>query len=477
MLLCGFLVAGKGFDTKTGMLQWARAVVGEETAANEQRNHWKPRGGASGGWKMVNGVSSLFSPMAAAVGSTWEEWELQRIGIAIQMWSGPGARDNLRARHLKRWLSEKPKGWRADKKTALKNAPPRWRTWSIVKVARLLLDHGDELREKLSFDEEPDFIMETGERILMMEKRNAQLEEQLRAAKRTAEKTAEALRKSNERKREGREERLKANSAKVQKRIEVALERMKRKAEEQTVADKKELDAAKAAAVEGQRERVEQLETQVSVARKRARTVEGKAADAVRNIERAQDAEHELEASKARVDEIIQFYGAAAEAKRKGLEIQKQMASMPTWQMVRPKGTGRGAKTLEPQHRVLVWELLSMGTPLASIGKIIVAVVTRAVPWLQPVEPTVDLLREIRFELQIAEEAMAARRVAEAVRVRQLGLDQTTKFHVPSMVTSVLVDPPTTSRSRWSSSVRHTGQAVPPRSTRRCQWRRSASRG
>ena len=442
VLLCGFLVAGKGFDTKTGMLQWARAVVGEETAANEQRNHWKPQGGASGGWKMVSGVSSLFSPMAAAVGSTWEEWELQRIGIAIQMWSGPGARDNLRARHLKRWLSEKPKGWRADKKTALKNAPPRWRTWSIVKVARLLLDHGDELREKLSFDEEPDFIMETGERILMMEKRNGQLEEQLRAAKRTAEKTAEALRKSNERKREGREERLKANSAKVQKRIEVALERMKRKAEEQTVADKKELDAAKAAAVEGQRERVEQLETQVSVARKRARTVEGKAADAVRNIERAQGAEHELEASKARVDEIIQYYGAASDAKQKGQELQKRFNSMPQFQLVRPKGTGRGAKTLEPEHRILIWELLSLGTPVAIIGKVIVAVVLRTAPWMEPVEPTPELLREVRFELQIAEECMAARRVGEAIRVRQLGLDQTTKFHVPSMVSSVLIDPP-----------------------------------
>ena len=36
---------------------------------------------------------------------------------------------------------------------------------------------------------------------------------------------------------------------------------------------------------------------------------------------------------------------------------------------------------------------------------------------------------------------MAGRRVAEAWKVRQLGLDETTKFHDPSMVTSVLVQP------------------------------------
>ena len=43
--------------------------------------------------------------------------------------------------------------------------------------------------------------------------------------------------------------------------------------------------------------------------------------------------------------------------------------------------------------------------------------------------------------MRTADEVMSARRVVEAYRVRQLGLDQTTKFQIASMVTSVLIEP------------------------------------
>ena len=65
-----------------------------------------------------------------------------------------------------------------------------------------------------------------------------------------------------------------------------------------------------------------------------------------------------------------------------------------TMALVRPKGTGSGRMTLEPGYRVLIWELLSLGTPVAIIGKIVVAVVLRAAPWLSPIESIV------RFVLQ-----------------------------------------------------------------------------
>ena len=78
---------------------------------------------------------------------------------------------------------------------------------------------------------------------------------------------------------------------------------------------------------------------------------------------------------------------------------------------------------------------------MAIVSKVIVAVLKRAAPWIEPVEVTENMLREVRFELRTAEEAMVARRIAEVWRVRQLGLDKTTKFHVPSMVTSVLLEP------------------------------------
>ena len=82
-----------------------------------------------------------------------------------------------------------------------------------------------------------------------------------------------------------------------------------------------------------------------------------------------------------------------------------------------------------------------MMVPPAAVGAVIVAVVKRTAPWLNPVAPTAATVREMRFELRIVEEALAGRRVASAHRVRQLGFDETTKFQDPSMVTSVLVEP------------------------------------
>lgn len=62
-------------------------------------------------------------------------------------------------------------------------------------------------------------------------------------------------------------------------------------------------------------------------------------------------------------------------------------------------------------------------------------------PWLSPVEPTAATVRQERFALGIAEEAMSGRRVAEVYAVRQLGFDETTKFQEPSMTTAVVVQP------------------------------------
>lgn len=88
-----------------------------------------------------------------------------------------------------------------------------------------------------------------------------------------------------------------------------------------------------------------------------------------------------------------------------------------------------------------MWEMHANGTPLSAIGKNIVAIVKRMAPWLNPVEPTKGKLMENRFALRTAEECMSARRVAAAIKVRQLGLDETTKFQDPSIVTSLLVKP------------------------------------
>eukprot|EP00966_Prymnesium_polylepis_P178510 4134260-Prymnesium_polylepis.1 len=85
--------------------------------------------------------------------------------------------------------------------------------------------------------------------------------------------------------------------------------------------------------------------------------------------------------------------------------------------------------------------MLALMCPASAVGAIVVAIVKRTAPWLDPVGPTTNTVRECRFELRILEEALAGRRVAAAHRVRQLGFDETTKFQEPSMVTSVLLEP------------------------------------
>eukprot|EP00967_Tisochrysis_lutea_P115778 scaffold185791_cov26-Tisochrysis_lutea.AAC.1 len=62
-------------------------------------------------------------------------------------------------------------------------------------------------------------------------------------------------------------------------------------------------------------------------------------------------------------------------------------------------------------------------------------------PWANPVAPSRRMLTECRFELRLIEEALAARRVACAYRIRQLGFDETTKFGNAGITSNVIIEP------------------------------------
>jgi hypothetical protein len=51
------------------------------------------------------------------------------------------------------------------------------------------------------------------------------------------------------------------------------------------------------------------------------------------------------------------------------------------------------------------------------------------------------MLTEARFELRTVEEALAARRVAAAFAIRQLGFDETTKFGNAGITSNVIIEP------------------------------------
>lgn len=202
-------------------------------------------------------------------------------------------------------------------------------------------------------------------------------------------------------------------------------------------------------------------------ANKRARVAEAALAKALtlseKRLRRAESAELELSASKATIDDYHGQHKSMVAAQEQYTTFLDKAASMPTWRPVRGKGSGRGRAKMEWGTRVIIYSLLAMMVPASAVGAVIVAIVKRTAPWLNPAAPTAATarppelvskssfiradslktaqVREMRFELRLLEEALAGRRVAAAYCVRQLGFDETTKFQDPSMVTSVLIEP------------------------------------
>ena len=187
-----------------------------------------------------------------------------------------------------------------------------------------------------------------------------------------------------------------------------------------------------------------QFGEQLSRARERARQVEGQAQVSQARLAKFTTAQEELRECKQEADEAradLEEMEEQDDWKGRFSELQAQLKSGQSWQLTRPKGSGRGARMLQWGHRVAIWQQLANGTPPSAIGANICTVAKAAAPWLNPVEPTVSTIRQERFALGIGEEAMAARRVAEAHTVRQIGFDETTKFQDPSMTTAMVVQP------------------------------------
>ena len=187
-----------------------------------------------------------------------------------------------------------------------------------------------------------------------------------------------------------------------------------------------------------------QFGEQLSRARERARQVEGQAQVSQARLAKCTTAQEQLRECKQEADEAradLEEMEEQDDWKGRFSELQVQLKSGQTWQLTRPKGSGRGARMLQWGHRVAIWQQHANGTPPSAIGANICTVAKATAPWLNPVEPTVSTIRQERFALGIAEEAMAARRVAEAHTVKQMGFDETTKFQDPSMTTAMVVQP------------------------------------
>ena len=210
---------------------WARRVLSERSEAEQLRAHWQPRNAEHGGFDERNRVSKLYEPMKIAyLDTSWGDAELNWIGSAMQLWDGPGQRDELRSSQLRNHLRKDdkhvPRGVGKDSKT---KGPPRWRTWSIVRVAELIHKRGADLRRTLKLDVSPEQVLPAHERIALAERRCVELETELKAVRRERDKAQNAYRKASVRNADKTETRRlavkaakAAELAKVDARVEAA---------------------------------------------------------------------------------------------------------------------------------------------------------------------------------------------------------------------------------------------------------------
>ena len=146
--------------------KWATKVIAEQQIAEQHRAAWRA---PAEGWGTFNKVSKLFEPMRVAyTATTWGDAELNWIGAAMQLWDGPGQFDGLRSSQLRNHLRKDnvPLGIALKKKDKV----PRWRAWSIVRVAELVKRHAVEMRKILKLDIDPERVPTSHERIAIAEK-------------------------------------------------------------------------------------------------------------------------------------------------------------------------------------------------------------------------------------------------------------------------------------------------------------------
>ena len=370
-------------------------------------------------------ISKIFMPLYNAHRVVWTKGALDAIGLAMQGWRGKGFISNVRGDRLKEYINKPRLGPKVESKTL---PPPRYRSSAIVRVARLLVDHGPALRRLLNLAEcdDADDALKPMEVVLAeLSARNAQLEEALLIEQSGAKKVQDAWRQAAKRLKDKskavtearRDERAKG----VAKAKEVQAEaRRKIKEHAATVRDEIGADFSK----------------RLATARAKARTYEKTAALSVARLKRAHDAEHELEATKQQLDELFE----EAEGKQEAAAALVKIKSMPTWRPQRARGRG-GGRMFGPDYRCLIYSMYENCTPKSAIGPNIVAVVKATAPWLEPVPPSESLLIDCRFELRTAEEVCAAREVASAYRIAVLGSDETTKFGNAGITSNVLIQP------------------------------------
>lgn len=387
--------------------KWASAAVMEYEAATTQMNSWKPSDEIwpkNRKWQ----VSEIFVPLVIAHKDfAWPVETVDSIALAMQAWRGDGQVDNMTGITLRNYISTPPRGIRK------RDPPPRYRTWSVVRVARLLLDHGPELRRLLKLDRDCEeakplieVAAERAERIEELEEEKAALEARTKELEKAARKLQDAWRKAAGR--------LKDAGKKKTEAVRAEREKQQQMQKEQQVEVQAKAKEEAEAATEGELERKRRL---TNAANKRARKAEGTVKTLGRKVERLKEELQELmEDADDEMDVDDEEETEEDPVKRLPFEFLPRRDEHGRWQAESPE--------LRSARMAQVARGVSPSTVTANIEDII----SLLMPGVELPAPCERSMRQLRGEVTIASEAMAAWKFAKAKRILFAGWDESTKF-------------------------------------------------
>jgi hypothetical protein len=449
--------------------KWCQGVLHDRARAAELQQHWKPltRHESDHGWHRSKKMfSSLFDLIHVAyVETSWRDVELDAIGMAMQLWDGPGQHDELRHGRLRKHLQHKPLGARVTKKDA---PPPRYRTWAAVRVAALISERGVELRAALRLDEQQQAAAEKPlhERLREAEALSealkaklAEKEAMLRKAKDAlghatarAEKKrsavseaksavrASAAVKLEEAKEEGRE-RLKRQRALREQDSEAARKRLaaeRQKACEHAVAMQAEHEEhvedvieeiSAAALARAEKQCSEQLAAAQRKANKQATLKRAESAQTKKVKRKLRKTELQLEEARQAADEADDEMDMECSSG----ETSADEAEDPTrrrlgFDLVPRRAENGRYQAEDVDLRAARLAQLARGVSDSVVSANMEDMIQLTNPGAKIPAPCERTLRLMRGEVTIASEAMAAWKFAAAKRVLFAGWDESTKF-------------------------------------------------
>ena len=420
MLFFTGLVATNG-SRVAEQVEWATEVLTYESAfrahgAAGLPEHWRPS-------KQVN-IPAIFKPLGAAYSSKWPDARLDQIGKAMHAWDGEGQHALLEAGNLKYHRSQPPRG------------PPRWKTFdALFSVAGTIKRHGVKLRQLLKI-EEPVYEIPTPMEVVQQRAETAeetvnQLRLDLKAETKKKEMAQAAHRQSSGRlsqktkavskarkeERDASKEKLKAKLKKENERQRVAAQKVVETLREESA---RELEAKKANLEEKYGEKYTDQQKYLTTARARARAAERERDAVVRKVARLENKIERMETESDDADD--ESDGADDES-----DASDPTRQLPFELLPRRDEHGRWQAESPDVHSVRLAQI-ARGVAPSTVAMNIADVLAIVAPGVDVPGTCKRQSQQLRTEVTVCSQAMAAFKFASAIRILSFGWDESTKF-------------------------------------------------